>query len=184
MKKFAAFMDRDGVINHDPGLFYKIEELKILPRVGQAISLLNTYKIPAVVITNQPVIARGLITEFGVKKINEKIANILTKGGAKINQFYYCPHHPEAKLIKYRVVCDCRKPATGLFEKAAKEFNLDVKNSYIIGDSFREIESAKNLGCKSIAVECGRSEFRDSKPDFRVRDLYAAVKLILSQVGK
>jgi len=184
MKRFAVFIDRDGVINYDPGNFHKIEELRIFPRVGEAIKLLNKKKIPAIVVTNQSVVARDWITEGRVKKINNKIQGILAKGSAKITRFYYCPHHPNANLANYRVVCDCRKPATGLFEKAAKEFNIDIKNSYVVGDSFREIEAARNLGCKSIAVECGRSEFRDSRPDYKVKDLYAAVKLILSQVSQ
>ncbi len=183
MKKMAVFVDRDGVINFDPGNFHKIEELKILPRVTQAINILNKYKIPIIVVTNQPVVARGWITESGVEEINNKISSILAKDDAKITKFYYCPHHPNANLPKYRVICKCRKPATGLFEKAAEEFNIDTKKSYIIGDSFREIEAAKNLKCKSIAVECGRSEFRDSKPEYKVKDLYAAVKLILSQIS-
>ena len=182
MKQLAFFIDRDGVINYDPGNFHKIEELRILPRVAKAIKLLNQHKIPAIVITNQPVVARGWITEAGVKKINIKIKNILRHKGARIDQFYFCPHHPNADLPKYRVVCNCRKPATELFEKAAEEFNIDTKKSYVIGDSFREIEAANNLGCKSIGVECGRSDFRDCQPDYIVKDLYSAVKLILSKV--
>lgn len=183
MQKFAVFVDRDGVINFDPGNFHKIEELRIFPRVAQAINLLNKNKIPVIIVTNQSVVARGWITEGGVKKINNKIEKILARKNAEITKFYFCPHHPNANLAKYRIVCNCRKPATGMFEKAAQEFDLDIKNSYVVGDSFREIEAAKNLDCKSIAVECGRGEFRDSKPDYKVKDLHAAVKLILSQIS-
>ncbi len=179
MKQFAVFIDRDGAINYDPGNFHKIEELKILPRVGQAINLLNAYEIPAIIVTNQPVVARGWITEEGVKAINSKIERILAKDNAKLTKFYYCPHHPEADLVKYRVVCECRKPATALFEKAAVAFGIKLENSYVVGDSFREIEAAKNLGCQSIAVKCGRSDFRDAKADFLVEDLYGAIQLIL-----
>lgn len=179
MKKFAVFIDRDGVINHDPGNFHKIEELKILPKVSQAIRLLNIHKIPAIVVSNQSVVARGWITERQVQEINIKIESILANDKAKITRFYYCPHHPEGIIEKYSIVCNCRKPATGMFEKAAHEFGLDIKRSYVVGDSFREIESAKNLGCKSIAVEGGRSEFGDSKPDHKVKDLYEAVELVV-----
>ena len=184
MKRFAVFIDRDGVINFDPGNFHKVDELVIFPRVASAIRLLNKYKITAIVITNQSVVARGWITEGEVDEINNRITAILKKKKANIDKFYYCPHHPEANLAKYRAVCNCRKPATGLFEQAAREFDIDLKKSYVVGDSFREIEAAKNLGCKSIAVLCGRSEFRDSKPDHKVRDLHDAVKLILSEVMK
>lgn len=182
MKKICVFIDRDGVINYDPGHFCRIEELKILPGVAQAINLLNRSGIAAVVVTNQSAVAKGLITEAGVVDIHDRIKVFLAKGGATIDKFYYCPHHPEGKLLKYRVVCNCRKPSTGLFERAARELNVDIKRSFIVGDSFREIEAAKNLGCKSIAVECGSSEFRESTPDYFTKDLYEAVELIITQL--
>lgn len=183
MKRLAAFLDRDGVINYDPGNFHKIEELKILPRVGKAIKLLNVHEIPVIIVTNQPVVARGWITEKGVEKIHSKIEEILAKDNARITKFYFCPHHPNANLPEYRINCDCRKPGTKLFKDAAREFNIDLKHSFVIGDSFRDIEAAKNLGCKSIAVKSGSSDFRDSKPDYEVKDLYEAAKLIISLVG-
>lgn len=182
MKKGGVFIDRDGVINHDPGNFYKIQDLKIFSGVVKAVGLLNKHNIPAVVVTNQGVVAKGLITEEGVIEIHNKIQTILSEKGAKIDKFYYCPHHPDGVVQKYSIICNCRKPATGMFEAAAKEFNLDFKKSYVIGDSFREIEVAKTLGCKSIAVECGASVFRNSTPDYRVKDLYEAVKLILTSL--
>lgn len=182
MRKFAVFIDRDGVINYDSGYFHKLEELKIFPRVGEAIKLLNSQKIPAIVVTNQSVVAKGLIGEPEVDKIHRKISEITLADGGEITKFYYCPHHPEADNPQYRLVCSCRKPGTGMFEQAAKEFDLDLGNSFVVGDSFREIEAARNLKCTSIAVECGASEFRDSKPDYKVKDLYAAVELILSQI--
>jgi histidinol-phosphate phosphatase family protein len=180
VKQIAVFLDRDGVINYDPGNFHKIEELKILPRVAEAIKLLNIHKIPVIVVTNQPVVARGWITEGGVEKIHKRIESILEKDGAKITNFYFCPHHPNANLKKYRVICDCRKPGTALFKKAAQEFGLDLKKSFVIGDSFRDIEAAKNLGCKSIAIDNKLSDLRDSTPDYKVKDLYEAAKLIIS----
>jgi histidinol-phosphate phosphatase family protein len=183
MKRLAVFLDRDGVINYDPGNFHKIEELKILPKVADAIKLLNAKDIPVIVVTNQPVVARGWITEGGVEKINNRITQILAKDGAKITKFYWCPHHPDANLLKYRMVCNCRKPKTGLFKKAAHEFNLDTKKSFVVGDTFRDIESAANLGCGSIAVRTGSSDFRNSKPDYKAKDLYGAVKHILRLVG-
>jgi len=183
MKQLAAFLDRDGVICREVGNLYKIEDLKILPGVAKAINLLNASKISVIVVTNQPVVARGLITEKGVEKINRKIEELLAKKGAKITKFYFCPHHPEANLPKYRVICNCRKPKTGLFNKAARVFNLDIKRSFVIGDSFRDIEAAKNLSCKSIAVETGSSDFRNSKPNYQAKDLYEAVKLIFFLVG-
>lgn len=180
MKQFAVFIDRDGVINYDPGYFHKIEQLQILPRVAQAISLLNKHDIPAFVITNQSVVARGLLTERGVHQIHRRISAIIKSDNAVISKFYYCPHHPDANISKYKKVCNCRKPATGLFEKAALENSIDITKSFIVGDSFREIEAARKLGCTSIAVRCGSSDFRNYKADHEVDDLYEAVRLILS----
>lgn len=182
MQKIAVFIDRDGVINYDPGHFHKIKELQIFPNVGKAIKLLNQNNIPAIVVTNQAVVARGWITEQQVKNIHNKISKIIAKDNAIVDKFYYCPHHPEADIEKYKKVCTCRKPGPGMFLKAAKKFNLDLKNSYVIGDSFREIEAAKNLKCSSIAVECGRGEFNDSIPDYKVKDLFEAVQLIISRI--
>jgi len=183
MKKFAVFCDRDGVINKEVNYLHKLEDLKILPKVSEAIKLLNQHKIPIIVITNQPAVAKGLINEKGIKGIHQEIQQFLAPQGAKIDYFLFCPHHPNANLRKYRVECDCRKPKVGLFKKAAQDYDINLKNSYIIGDTYRDIEAGKNLGCKTIAVESGHSDFRDSKPDFLVKDLFEAVKLILKREG-
>lgn len=180
-KRFAVFLDRDGVINYEVDNLHKISDLKILPRAPQALKLLNKFKIPVIVITNQPVVARGWLTEQGVEKIHYEIERRLAKDGAKIDKFYFCPHHPEADLPKYRVICNCRKPATGLFEKAAEEFGIDLKKSYVIGDSFRDIEAGKKLGATTILVKSGSGDLRESVPDYSVKDLFEAVKLILKK---
>lgn len=178
MKLPAVFLDRDGVINYEVGNLHKIEDLKILPGVGPAIHLLNKKKIPVIVVTNQPAVARGLITEDGVEEINREIEKRLLIDKAIITKFYFCPHHPNADVAEYRMVCDCRKPKTGLFKEATKKFGLDIKKSFVVGDSFRDIEAAKKLGSKSVAVKTGSSDFRKSKPDYIAEDLYEAVKLI------
>ncbi len=180
-KKFAAFIDRDGTINLDVGNLSKVKDLIIPPKVPAALILLNKFNIPAIVITNQSVVARGLLIEEGVEAIHREIKQSLAKEGAKIDAFYFCPHHPNANLEKYRVVCDCRKPGTGMYKKAAKEFGVDLKYSYVIGDSFRDIEAGKTLGATTIAVSSNQTELRDSKPDYLVKDLYEAVKLILQK---
>lgn len=179
MKNIAVFIDRDGVINYDPGNFHKINELVVLPRVGEAIRLLNEKDILSIVVTNQSVIARGWITESELHKIHSKIETHIKKQKAKISKFYYCPHHPEGVVQKYRVVCACRKPEVGMFEQASHDYSIDIPNSYIVGDSYREIEAARKLGCVSIAVLCGRSEFQGLKADYTVSDLYEAVILII-----
>jgi len=183
MEKIAVFCDRDGVINKEVNYLHKLEDLEILPRVSKAIKLLNQRQIPIIVITNQPAVAKGLIDEKGIKKIHQKIQQFLAPQGARIDKFYFCPHHPNADLKKYRVECDCRKPNVGLFRKAAKDYNIVLKNSYIVGDTFRDIEAGQELSCKTIAVTSDYSDLRDSKPTFRAKDLYDAVQLILDKEG-
>lgn len=177
--RFAAFIDRDGTINLDVDNLSKIKDLTIFPKVPQAIALLNKFKIPVIVITNQPVVARGLLTEEGVKKVHKEINNRLRRDGAKIDGFYYCPHHPQANLEKYRITCLCRKPGIAMYQQAAGNFKIDLTKSYVIGDSFRDIKAGKTLNATTIAITSGQKNFQNSKPDYQVQDLYAAVKLIL-----
>lgn len=181
MKNVAVFTDRDGVINFDPGHFHKIDELELFPGVGKAIRLLNINNIRVIVVTNQSVIARGLISERGVINIHKKIQDIIAKDFAFIDKFYFCPHHPDANISKYKKVCNCRKPSTGLFKQAAEEFNIDLEKSFVVGDTYKEIFTARELGCTALGVRCGASEFRNYKPDYLVENLYEAASLIVSQ---
>ncbi len=180
-KKIAAFIDRDGTINLEIDNLYKIADLTIIPRAAKAIALLNEHKIPAIVITNQPAVARGLITEDELKKIHREIEHRIEKEGGKIDAVYYCPHHPNATLKKYRRCCDCRKPNTGMFKKAALDFDIDLTKSYMIGDSFRDIEAGKTIGATTIALTATRSDFLGSTPDYLAKNLYEAVKLIIKK---
>jgi len=182
-KRIAVFSDRDGVINKEVGYLHQTKDLEILPNVSKAIRLLNQSGIPFIVITNQPVVARGWLTEDEVREIHQKIQRFLAPRGAKIDNFLFCPHHPNADLKKYRVICDCRKPGVALFKKAAVDHSIDLKRSYIVGDTFRDIEAGKKLGCKTVAVLSGHSDFRDSVPDYKANDLYEAVQLILNKEG-
>lgn len=181
MKNIAVFADRDGVINVEVDNLHKMEDLKLLPKTSEAIHLLNKSKVPLIVITNQAVVARGWFTEEDVKKVHQEIQNRLKVKKTVIDAFYFCPHHPDANLEEYRVICNCRKPNIGMLEAAAKDYNIDIKNSYMIGDSFRDIETGKNAGCLTIAVESGASDFRESNPDYKFKNLYEAVKFILKR---
>lgn len=182
MKKlFAVFIDRDGTINKDVDNLSNLTKLTILPNTSKAIVLLNKFNIPVIVITNQPVVARGLLTENGVEQIHQEISNRLSKTEAIIDGFYFCPHHPEANLEKYRVICNCRKPATKMYKQAAKDFQVNLNRSYVVGDSFRDIEAGKTLGAVTIGIKSDQRLLRDSKPDYLVKDLYEAVKIILKK---
>ena len=177
----AVFIDRDGVINREVDNLKDIGQLRLLPGVATAIRKINQNGILVIVITNQPVVARGWISENELNLIHQEILTRLAKKGAKIDAFYYCPHHPEANLKKYRKKCRCRKPNIGLIQKAVKKYNISIKDSYFIGDTTRDILTAKNVGLKSILVKTGyggKDKKFNVKPDYIVNNLYEAANLI------
>lgn len=145
-KNRAIFLDRDGVLNKDRIDYVKnIGELEIFSNIGKCIRQINERGFLVIVVTNQSAIGRKLITNNDVENIHNYIQKFLKKYNAKIDAFYYCPHHPIDN-------CDCRKPKSGLLIKAAHDFSIDLKNSWMIGDHDRDIESGTNVGCKSIKV--------------------------------
>ena len=185
-KNRAIFIDRDGVICED-GYISSPEQLKLLSGAADAIAKINKLGFLAIVITNQPVIARGECTEEDVQKINQKMVECLLKKGARIDAVYYCPHHPEQRndipewAQKYRIDCDCRKPKPGLFIQAAREHNIDLTTSFMIGDSTRDILAGKNAGCKTILVGTGcvgKDGKFDARPDAVAEDILEAVNMI------
>ncbi|HJX50720.1 MAG TPA: HAD-IIIA family hydrolase [Candidatus Nanoarchaeia archaeon] len=190
----AVFLDRDGVINEEVKLLYNIKQLKLIPKSDKGIKLLNNLGFRVIVATNQPQVARGLITENSVKRINKTLIKVLAKKDAKIDAIYYCPHHPERhhpdikpECMKYRIECECRKPNIGMIKKAEKELKIDLKSSYIIGDQTRDIKTGKNAGCKTILVKtgyAGKDGKYDVKPDFIAKNLLEAAKIIENDVKK
>jgi len=185
----AVFLDRDGTINEEVGYVNHCERFYLLPRAGQAIRLLNGHHFKTVVVTNQSGVARGYFPESLVQEVHQKMVSLLRAEGAHFDGIYYCPHHPDAGNPPYRQRCRCRKPATGLVEEAARDLDLDLSKSYVIGDRGIDIEFAQTIGAKGILVLTGygRGEWeylRDQwkvKPDHVAEDLYEAVRWILSQ---
>jgi len=155
MKK-ALFLDRDGTITVDKGFVHKKEDLELLPGVAEAIRLANEHGFMVVVVTNQSGVARGYFTEEDVQTFNAYLAQILAEQGARIDAFYYCPHHPEAPVETYRKACSCRKPRPGLLLQAAQELDIDLSQSWMVGDSPRDVEAGKRAGCKTILLEKGK----------------------------
>lgn len=182
MEKYV-FLDRDGVINVEKNLLHKKEDLELIPKSAEAISLLNKNNIKVIVVTNQPAIARGLCTEEELKDINEHLNNLLKNKNARIDGFYYCPHHPTAGSNPfYTKQCDCRKPKPGLIFQAKKDFNIkDISQFFMIGDKMSDIHAGLQAGCKTILVKTGYGgsgggeEFKDAVPDYEAQDLYDAV---------
>jgi histidinol-phosphate phosphatase family protein len=181
----AVFFDRDGVIIQQVDFLIKPGQLKLLPDVGKVIKVLNHFGFLAVVITNQPVVARGLIKPEGIDKIHSVLINRLKKRGAKIDAVYFCPHHPNATLKKYRKRCRCRKPEPGMILKAARDLNINLKKSFMVGDALIDIVAGKRAGLTSILVKTGPGHSRldklykkNFKPDFIVKNLTEVVRII------
>jgi len=157
-KQKAIFLDRDGTINKYVGFLRNIDDFELIEGVAEAIKLINQSGYLAIVVTNQPVIARGEVSWEELNEIHEKMATLLGKEGAYVDGIYICPHHPdkgfEGERPEYKIDCDCRKPKPGLLLQAAKDFNIELSESYMIGDSHRDVEAGENAGVKkSIRVE-------------------------------
>ncbi len=148
----AIFLDRDGTINKYVGFLRNIDDFELVEGVSESIRKINQSGYLAIVVTNQPVIARGEVTWDELHEIHRKMETLLGKDGAYIDGIYICPHHPdkgfEGERPEYKFDCDCRKPKPGLLLQAAKDFNIDLEKSYVIGDSNRDIDVSKNIELK------------------------------------
>lgn len=159
-KQRAIFLDRDGTINKYVGFLRKTEEFQLTDDAAEAIKLINASGYLAVVVTNQPVIARGEVTWEGLEEIHNKMETELGKQGAYIDGLYFCPHHPhkgyKGEVSELKFDCDCRKPKPGLLVKAANDLNISLENSYMIGDSDSDVKAGVAAGCKTVKIEEGR----------------------------
>ncbi|MDO4978956.1 MAG: HAD-IIIA family hydrolase [Candidatus Saccharibacteria bacterium] len=168
-KQRAIFIDRDGTINEHIGFVRSADDIKILPGVAEAIKKINESGRLAIVITNQPVIARGEVTEEELWMMHNKIETLLGEEGAYLDGIYYCPHHPDKGFVgeipELKIECDCRKPKPGLILRAAENFNIDLNNSWMIGDSENDVLAGKNAGCKTGLVALDKSYGEDIKEE-------------------
>lgn len=179
-KQKAIFLDRDGTINKYVGFLRKIDEFELLPGVAEAIKRINESGYLAIVVTNQPVIARGEVTVEELQLIHNKMETELGKQGAYIDALYYCPHHPDkgfaGEVEALKIDCDCRKPKPGLILRAAEDFNIDLSSSWMIGDGKNDVGAGKAAGCKTVLI--GEDE---CEADITAENLLAAVEQILSK---
>ena len=185
-KRKAVFLDRDGVINKEVDQLSKMKDLKVYNFAAKAIKKINDSDYLTILVTNQPMIAKGFMTEADLNEMHKKMETILGLKGAKIDAIYYCPHHPEKGFLgevpALKIRCNCRKPKTGLFLKAKKEFNIDFEKSFLIGDQVNDILAGKKIGCKTILVKTGygkRSKSILTRPDFIAKNLLEAVDGII-----
>lgn len=155
-KQKAIFLDRDGTINKYVGFLTDINEFELLDGVTEAIKMINESGYLAIVVTNQPVIARGEVSVEELQEIHNKMETLLGQAGAYIDDIFYCPHHPhkgyEGERPEYKIECECRKPKPGMLFVAAEKYNIDLSESWMIGDGENDIEAGKNAGCKVCAV--------------------------------
>ena len=170
----AVFLDRDGTIAKDVHYCRRVEDFELLPTVPEAIRLINSRGFQVVVITNQSGVARGYFTEETLAQIHVKMEDELNKHGAHIDAVYYCPHHPDDG-------CDCRKPGTGLFDKATKDLAIKFKTSYVVGDMQMDTDAGKALGCKTVMVTTGPQGGSDilDPPDYTANSLLEAAQWIV-----
>ena len=180
VKKPAIILDRDGVLIDRPFLTWRKKQLRLSKGITREIKFFNGKKIPVIVITNQPVVARGLISEKGVDNLHEVLSKRLRTKNAYIDRFYFCPHHPNANVKRYRIACRCRKPKTGLFKKAAEELGIGLRRSVVIGDMTQDILAGKRIRAKTILIESGyggRDGRYSIEPDYRVKGVVEALRL-------
>ena len=188
----AVFLDRDGTVNEEVGYLRNLADLRLIAGAGAAIRRLNNAGLKVVLVTNQSGVARGYFPESLVLEVHERLARMLQEEGARIDAIYYCPHHPTAGNSGYTIACDCRKPGTGLIDRAARDLGIDVKKSYVVGDKWSDVELGQRAGARSILVQSGfahddpgniRPE-RVSDPDFIAQTIIEAAEWILEDVQR
>lgn len=155
-KQKAVFLDRDGTINKYVGFLRNIDEFELLPGVAKAVKKINASGYLVIVVTNQPVIARGEITFSQLQEIHNKMETLLGAEGAYLDAIYFCPHHPhkgyKGEVPELKIECDCRKPKPGMLIKAAKDFNIDLSQSWVVGDRENDIDAGKSAGCRTALI--------------------------------
>ena len=160
-KQKAIFLDRDGTINKYVGFLRNIDDFELIDGVADAIKKINSSGYLAIVVTNQPVIARGEVTYNQLDEIHNKMETLLGNEGAYVDAIYFCPHHPhkgyEGEVPELKIDCDCRKPKPGMLFNAAKDYNIDLSKSYMIGDDDNDVLAGEAAGCRSIKLNKGDS---------------------------
>ena len=185
-KQRAIFIDRDGTINVSKGFISKADDLELIPGTIDAIKAINKSGALAIVITNQPVIARGECSFEELHNIHNKLKTLLGEKGAFVDDIFYCPHHPdkgfEGEVPELKFDCECRKPKTGMIDEAVKKYNIDLSKSYMVGDSTMDLETARNAGVKSVLVDtgfAGNDGKYDRNCDIEAKNLFDAVEKII-----
>jgi D-glycero-D-manno-heptose 1,7-bisphosphate phosphatase len=176
MPREAVFLDRDGTLIEEVNYLSSPEQVRLIPGAADAVRRLNDACVLVVVVTNQAGVARGYFPESRVGEVHARLAALLAEHGAHIDAFYHCPHHPTAGVGAYRVACDCRKPKPGLLLTAARELDIDLSRSWMIGDKLCDAAAGEAAGCRSILVRTGHGRELPTEVN-AVEDLAAAIEL-------
>lgn len=166
----AVFLDRDGTINEEMGYINHPDRFKIFPFIPESISLLNQLNYKVIIVTNQSGVARGYFTESLVIKLHRKLIKYLKENNAHIDAIYYCPHHPTEGTGKYKLNCNCRKPKSGMIDRAVKELKIDLNRSYLIGDRYKDIVFAKKMKIRAglVMTGYGKGEYLYQRKSWKV----------------
>ena len=185
----AIFLDRDGTMNVSKGFISNADDLELIPGTIEAVKAINKSGALAIVITNQPVIARGECSFEELHNIHNKLKTLLGEKGAFVDDIFYCPHHPdkgfEGEVPELKFDCECRKPKTGMINEAVDKYNIDLSKSYMVGDSTMDLELARNAGVRSVLVDtgfAGNDGKYDRSCDIEAKDLLDAVEKIIKDM--
>lgn len=188
-KQRAIFLDRDGTINQYVGFLRSVDQMQLEPMAAEAIRLINESEYLAIVITNQPVVARGEVSFEDLEAIHNRMYTLLGKEGAYVDGLYFCPHHPdkgfEGEVPELKIVCNCRKPKTGMLKKAVNDFNIDLTDSWFVGDTNIDVQTGINAGTHTVLLASGDPDKKENrypvKSDFTARNLLDAVRQIVKE---
>lgn len=180
----GVLMDRDGTLIRDVGYLSRRDQIELLPRVAEALRLLRREGLKIIVVTNQSAVARGFLTESDLKQIHGELEKGLAREGAYLDRIYYCPHHPCEGGEPYRISCRCRKPNPGMAELAAAEFEIDLSQSYVVGDQPSDMELAAKIGARGLRIDPHKAAEKSGSGIVEVRDLWEAAQWIIRDLRK
>ena len=190
MSRPAVFLDRDGTLIEERGYIDRFELIDVMPWTTDAIRLLNRAGFAVVVITNQSAIGRGIIDESFLRSVHDAIDRRLAAGGARVDAYYFCPHHPDAAREPFRQVCRCRKPGPGMIEQACRDLHLDPARSVMVGDRWIDVACGRAAGTRSLLVKTGYGTREaehppaDAQPDAILNNLMEAAGWILRNCSR
>ena len=169
----AVFLDRDGTVIEEVGYLNRLDRISFFPWSVDAIRVLNHAGFLVVIVTNQAGVARGYFDEALVREAHALIDRRVREGGARIDAYYYCPHHPDAAVEAYRAACDCRKPRPGMIFRAAREHGIDLARSFVVGDRWLDVRMGQAAGARTVLVRTGYGLEEEAQPDGTAADIVA-----------